>query len=81
MCHEARIDMAAAHKYVSVECFNRTWTLIEKPVRTERDNHEMMLGAVTSLWHWSQRSDCTRKNLSIGNRQASHANCLIGSDQ
>lgn len=41
----------------------------------------MVQAAVASLWHWSQRSDCTPKNLSIGNWQVSRVHALIGSGQ
>ena len=71
-------DREAAHRYFSVECFNRTWDLIEKPKRTSEDNRKMVLLSLTSLWHWTQRSDCTSMNLSIGYWQVSRVYALIG---
>lgn len=39
---EKPVDVAAAHRYFSVECFNRAWDLIDKPDRTELDDEEMV---------------------------------------
>lgn len=38
----------------------------------------MILSALASLWHWMQRPDCTRQNLSIGHWQASRVYALVG---
>ena len=39
---------------------------------------QMILRAHASLWHWSQREDCTDQNLSIGYWQASRIYALLG---
>ncbi len=54
------------------------WQLIEKPNRTPDDNEQMIQLAQASLWHWTQRSDCSDKNLSIGYWQASRVYALLG---
>ena len=38
----------------------------------------MVLAAAASLWHWTQRADCTPKNLSIGHWQLSRVYALAG---
>jgi hypothetical protein len=72
------LERSLAHRHFSAECFNRTWTFIEKPDRTKADHEAMVLCALASLWHWTQRTDCTNRNLSIGNWQVSRAYALAG---
>ena len=38
----------------------------------------MVLLALASLWHWTQREDCTEQNLSIGHWQVSRVYSLLG---
>jgi hypothetical protein len=71
-------DAAAAHRHFSAGCFNHAWTLIEKPERTAAETEEMVLCALASLWHWTQRADCTDRNLSIGHWQVSRVYALAG---
>lgn len=71
-------DVAAAHRYFSVECFNRAWDLIDKPDRTPAENEEMVRLSMASTWHWTQRPDCTQENLSVGYWQASRIFALLG---
>lgn len=65
------IDVPIAHRYFSAECFNRTWEWIEKAARSAADDEAMVLCSAASLWHWTQRSDCTDLNRSIGHWQLS----------
>lgn len=60
------LDLADAHKFFSATCFNKTWDLIDKPDRTVADDEEMVRLSQTSLWHWTQRADCTPRTLSVG---------------
>lgn len=69
---------ADVHKHYSAQCFNLAWDLIEKPERTADENERMIQSAQASLWHWSQRSDCTDKNLSIGYWLLSRIHALLG---
>lgn len=80
MSHEdpSSFDAAAAHRRFSTECFNRAWELIEKPERTRDDDEAMVLRAMASLWHWTQRPDCTEQNLAIGHWQVSRVYALAG---
>jgi len=70
-------DLAAAHKYFSADCFNRTWDYIDKPVRTTEEADTMLQLSLASLWHWTQREDCTATNLSIGYWQVARVFALL----
>ncbi|MBM4113157.1 MAG: hypothetical protein FJ253_07250 [Phycisphaerae bacterium] len=67
-----------AHRRSSVECFNRAWQLIELPRRTADENSEMLLLAMSSLWHWTQRPECGPRERSIGCWQVSRCAALAG---
>lgn len=71
-------DVQAAHRYFSVFCFNSAWDLIEKIDRRSEEAERMLLLNQASLWHWSQRADCSDKNLSVGYWQASRIRALLG---
>lgn len=75
---EPSFDLEAAHRYFSVEYFNRAWDLIEQEERTEEEDERMLHMSVASLWHWQQRADCTAKEMSIGYWQVSRIYALIG---
>jgi hypothetical protein len=70
-------DLQAAHKYFSAQSFNRTWDYIDKPERTPDEENTMLQLSLTSLWHWTQREDCTSTNLSIGYWQVSRVFALL----
>jgi hypothetical protein len=72
------LDVAAAHRYFSAECFNRAWDLMDKADRTPADCEEMVRLSLASTWHWTQRPDCTPENLSVGHWQASRIFALLG---
>jgi hypothetical protein len=74
----APFDIGRAHRHFSSACFNRTWELIEKPSRSSADDEAMVLCALASLWHWTQRPDCTDQNLSIAHWQISRTYALTG---
>lgn len=78
MAVKESIDERAAHKYFSKQCFNAAWGLIEKENRTERDNCAMLHLTHASMYHWSQRADCTDQNLSVGYWQLSRVYALTG---
>lgn len=71
-------DLQAAHRHFAADCFNRTWELIERKDRTGAETEAMVLCAMASLWHWTQRRDCTDRNRSIGHWQVSRAWALAG---
>jgi hypothetical protein len=65
-----------AHEFFSKSCFNRAWDLIDQSDRTPEDNEQMLLLSQAALWHWTQRPDCTPKNLSIGYWQLSRIHAI-----
>lgn len=71
-------DRAAAHRHFSSECFNRSWELLDRADRSAADDEQMLLTALASLWHWTQRADCSDQNLSIGFWQVSRVYSLLG---
>jgi hypothetical protein len=77
MAKKPDFDVISAHKYFSAECFNRTWDYMDKPIRTKNENEAMLHLSLASLWHWTQREDCTSTNLSIGYWQVSRVFALL----
>ena len=75
---KAALDEAAAHVHFSKTCFNSAWELIEKDDRSAVDDERMIQLNQASLWHWSQRADCTDRNRSIGYWQASRIRAVVG---
>jgi hypothetical protein len=71
-------DKSAAHRYFSAECFNKAWDLMEKPSRTSEEDEQMIRLALASHWHWTQRSDCTRTNVSVSYWQTSRVYAILG---
>jgi hypothetical protein len=78
MSEHEPVDLAAAHVHFSATCFNAAWTLIEKPSRTAADDEQMIALNQASLWHWSQRPDCTERHRAIGFWQASRIRAILG---
>jgi hypothetical protein len=72
------LNIAAAHRHFSSDCFNKTWGLIEKADRTSDEDEEMVVCALASLWHWMQRTDHTNLNLSVGHWQVARVYSLVG---
>ena len=78
MADSPGFDTKHAHQFFSAHCFNFTWKLIDKAKRTEPENEQMIQCTLASLWHWTQREDCTDTNLSIGYWQAARVYALAG---
>jgi hypothetical protein len=78
MADHVDVDLAAAHVRFSKDCFNRAWDLIVKPERSAAEDEEMIRLNQASLWHWTQRADCSARNLSIGYWQASRIRAIVG---
>jgi hypothetical protein len=77
MTEKPVFDLQAAHKYFSTHCFNKAWEYIDKPERTADDDNAILQLSLSSLWHWTQREDCTSTNLSIGYWQVSRVFALL----
>lgn len=74
-------DEARAHRYFSAHCFNKAWELLNLKTRTEQQDREMFELSQASLWHWSQRADCTDENLAAGYWQASRVQAVLGNGE
>jgi hypothetical protein len=74
---QPEFDTKKAHEFFSASCFNGTWALIDKADRTAEDDERMLLSAMASLWHWTNREDHTPTNLSIGYWQVSRVHALL----
>ena len=81
MSNNSEFDAVAAHRFFSAQCFNKAWDLIDKSDRTPVENQQMIQLNQASLWHWSQREDCTSRNLSVGYWQASRIHALLGDSE
>ncbi|HEY5729689.1 MAG TPA: hypothetical protein VIS72_06525 [Anaerolineales bacterium] len=78
MADTPNFDIQQAHKFFSVDCFNKTWDNMDKDGnRSTEENMEMLHTAIASLWHWTQREDVSRQNLSVGYWQVSRVYNLI----
>ena len=71
-------DVEAAHKQFSADCFNKVWGLLDKPERTPQEDQEMVELCLASIWHWTEREDCTDTNMSIGYWQVSRVYATVG---
>jgi hypothetical protein len=78
VAQEPSFDASKAHRYFSADCFNKAWELIEKTNRTPAEDEQMIRLNQASLWHWTQRDDCKRANMSIGYWQASRICAILG---
>lgn len=68
---------AEAHRFFSARCFNSAWEHIAKDTRTPENEIEMLLRSAASMWHWTQRPDCTDRHRSIGYWQLSRVFALM----
>ncbi|MEZ6054119.1 MAG: hypothetical protein R3C02_22465, partial [Planctomycetaceae bacterium] len=71
MSQASTLNHELAHQHFSATCFNNAWRLFDNHERTSEEDQQMLLLAFASLWHWTQRPDCTDKHLSIGYWQIS----------
>jgi ketosteroid isomerase-like protein len=74
----ATFDLTAAHRFFAASCFNQSWPLIDEPARSAEEDEQLIALGHASLWHWTQRSDCSAKNLSIAHWLLSRIYALVG---
>jgi catechol 2,3-dioxygenase-like lactoylglutathione lyase family enzyme len=75
---QSEVDWIGAHRYFAAACFNQAWDYLDKSERTPAED-EMLISLVhASIWHWSQRPDCTDTNRSIGYWQVSRVYAILG---
>ena len=78
MAKEPEFDLKAAHRYFAANCFNQAWDLIDKNPRTPDEDKQMIRLSLASVYHWTQRPDCTPETMSIGYWQNSRVYALVG---
>jgi hypothetical protein len=78
MADTAGFDLGAAHKHFSAQCFNAVWGLLDKAERSAAEDQEMIQLALASIWHWTQRDDCSDTSMSVGYWQASRVHAVAG---
>ena len=78
MTKQPDFDLAAAHRYFAVECFNQAWDLINKTGRTPDEDEQMIRLSLASHWHWTQRADCTLENSAIAYWQTARVYAVLG---
>ncbi len=65
-----------AHRRLGVDLFNRCWTWMEKPARTQDEDDEMLHCAHASAYHWRQVG--TRANFARSEWQCSRVYAVLG---
>jgi len=78
MTKNSDIDLPAAHKFLSAQCFNAAWDLMEKTDRSDEENEEMVRLTQASHWHWTRREDYGDKEKSIAYWQTSRIYAILG---
>jgi tetratricopeptide (TPR) repeat protein len=78
LTNNSKIELAYAHKFFSVHCFNQAWDLIDKPDRTPQDEVEMIMLSFASHWHWTQREDYSSEKASIAYWQIARIYTILG---
>ncbi len=76
--NQASTDWRNGHNFFSASCFNRAWDFMDMVERTPEEDELMIASSLASIYHWSQRPDCTDTNRSIGFWQASRVFALVG---
>jgi hypothetical protein len=77
MSERVQFDIEAAHRHFSARCFNQAWDLLDKAERTPDEDEEMIRLSMASLWHWTEREDCTATSLSVGCWQLSRIYAML----
>jgi len=67
------------HRKFAVDCFNNTWTLIEKADRSPQDDARMIHMAHASRFHWGEIG--TPLNFARGDWQISRVYAILGQGQ
>jgi hypothetical protein len=75
---EPEIDLYQAHRHFGSSCFDAAFSLAQLVERTPDEEQQMFLSAYASLWHWTQRTDCTSRNLSMGYWLLSRVHSILG---
>jgi hypothetical protein len=66
----------ATQRQLGVDLYNSTWTLLEKPDRTDPETDELIHRAHASRWHWGQVGEAV--NLARGEWLCARMYALLG---
>ncbi|MBN2878371.1 MAG: hypothetical protein JXN65_01965 [Clostridia bacterium] len=72
-------DERDMHKKLAIGYFNKTWDLIDKKERTDKEDREMIHTAHASLYHWMQIG--TPLEFARGEWQVSRVYSILGMGQ
>lgn len=72
------LDIQAAHHRFAVDCFNRTWDLLDQEERSEEETAEMIHLAHASRWHWGHSEEGGPKQLAVGAWQLARVYAVAG---
>ena len=75
MAKETSLE-AASHRLLAIELFNRTWELLDKDMRTDAEDAEMLTAAFASRYHWREIGEA--KNYSVSDWQVSRVAAVLG---
>ena len=64
------------HRRLAAELFNRVWTLLEQPARTQTEDDTMLHAAHASRFHWGEIGEPV--NLARGEWQVSRVYAVLG---
>lgn len=64
------------HRRLTVDLFNHTWTLLERPVRTAAEDDEMIHATHASRFHWGRAGE--PKNWAVGEWQVARVYTVLG---
>jgi len=73
--HAEALDRETQRR-LAADCFNKTWTLMEKQDRTREEDDEMLHCAHASAYHWGQVG--TAANRARGEWQCSRVHTVLG---
>jgi len=66
-----------AHRHFSASLFNQTWDLLDLKERSSAQEELMLLKAMASYYHWTQRPDVTPEKNSIACWQISRVYSVL----
>lgn len=64
------------HKFMAVDCFNKTWDYMEKTDRTAEEDELMVYATMASRYHWGQIGEAL--NFQRGEWQISRVFAILG---
>ncbi len=69
-------EAAAWHREVAIERFNRSWDLLDQPVRGPGEDAELLEAAFTSRYHWGVVGGASQR--AVGDSQIARVAATVG---